>query len=106
VTAITVPTEINLSRNVPRGTISKCNNVAAGELIQLGTRQFTKYSDIRGLGGDLSAFTVEHQTPGSQTVELLMCGNGQWGGLGNNKYSTSQSTPVKARNVSGLTECE
>ena len=37
---------------------------------------------------------------------VLMCGDGQWGGLGGNNYSTAQSTPLRARNVSGLAECE
>ena len=35
-----------------------------------------------------------------------MCGDGQWGGLGGNNYSTAQSTPLRARNVSGLVECK
>lgn len=58
-------------------------------------------------GGDLTAFTVERtaSNSASKTVDVLMCGNGQWGGLGNNQYSNAQSTPVRAKNVSGLTEC-
>lgn len=38
-------------------------------------------------------------------VDVLTCGNGQWGGLGNALYSNAQSTPVRAKNVSGLLEC-
>jgi len=56
-------------------------------------------------GGDLTAFIVERSHPSSPTtIDLLMCGNGQWGGLGNNIFSTAQSAPLRARNVSGLLE--
>ena len=40
------------------------------------------------------------------TIDLLMCGNGQNGGLGNNIYTNSQGNPVRVRNVSGLQQCE
>lgn len=39
-------------------------------------------------------------------VDVLSCGNGQWGGLGNALYSNSQGTPLRARAVSGLLECK
>jgi hypothetical protein len=39
-------------------------------------------------------------------MDLLMCGNGQNGGLGNNMYTNSQGNPVQAKNVSGLLQCE
>jgi len=37
-------------------------------------------------------------------IDLLMCGNGQWGGLGSNIFSSAQSAPLRAKNVSGLLE--
>ncbi|KAL0947109.1 hypothetical protein HGRIS_013245 [Hohenbuehelia grisea] len=86
---VTVPTEIILWRRLPGRTRSKCLNVCAG--------------------GDLTCFAVERQDPDDEsntTVDLLMCGNGQWGGLGNNIYSNAQASPLRARNVSGLRECE
>ena len=43
---------------------------------------------------------------GMPSIEVLTCGNGQYGGLGNALYSNAQSTPVRAKNVSGLFECE
>lgn len=39
-------------------------------------------------------------------VDVLACGNGQWGGLGNAVYSNAQGTPLRAKNVSGLLECK
>ncbi|KAF8626336.1 hypothetical protein AX15_004995 [Amanita polypyramis BW_CC] len=82
---VTVPTEVILWRFTPATMQTKCLDVSAG--------------------GDLTSFTVE-RSKGSQasSVDLLMCGNGQWGGLGNNTYSTAQGTPVKAKSVSGLSE--
>ncbi|KAG6896734.1 hypothetical protein C0992_006451 [Termitomyces sp. T32_za158] len=68
------------------------------------SRKNTKCLDITA-GGDLTAFTVERTSVSSPTtVDLLVCGNGRWGGLGSNTYSSSQSTPLRARNVSGLLE--
>ncbi|KAG6886011.1 hypothetical protein C0993_006127 [Termitomyces sp. T159_Od127] len=56
-------------------------------------------------GGDLTAFTVERTGVSSPTtIDLLVCGNGRWGGLGSNTFSSSQSTPLRAKNVSGLLE--
>lgn len=39
-------------------------------------------------------------------VDVLACGNGQWGGLGNALYTNAQGSPLRAKNVSGLYECE
>ncbi|KAJ7582816.1 regulator of chromosome condensation 1/beta-lactamase-inhibitor protein II, partial [Mycena floridula] len=81
---ITVPTEVNLWRRTPRGQTTRCLDVFAG--------------------GDLTGFLVEISSDKSKSIELQMCGNGQWGGLGNNQFSNAWSTPVRAKNVSGLTE--
>ncbi|KAJ7470577.1 regulator of chromosome condensation 1/beta-lactamase-inhibitor protein II [Mycena latifolia] len=58
-------------------------------------------------GGNLTAFAVERAPANAKeaaTVELLMCGDGQWGGLGNNLYSSAQISPVRVRPLSGLVE--
>lgn len=58
-------------------------------------------------GGDLTFFKVE-RTGGSALpyIDVLACGNGQYGGLGNAQYSNGQSLPVRTKNVSGLLECK
>ncbi|KAG6919984.1 hypothetical protein DXG01_013333 [Tephrocybe rancida] len=82
---ITVPTEVVLWNSSGSRTKTKCVDLAAG--------------------GDLTAFTVERtSTTSPTTVDLLVCGNGRWGGLGSNTWSSSQGTPLRARNVSGLLE--
>ncbi|KAJ8078596.1 hypothetical protein PM082_012879 [Marasmius tenuissimus] len=82
---ITVPSEVALWKSVSPRAQSKCLKVTAG--------------------GDLTCYTVERVTgPSPSTVDVMMCGNGQWGGLGNNIFSNGQGAPVRARNVSELTE--
>lgn len=39
-------------------------------------------------------------------TDVLSCGNGQYGGLGNAQYSNAQFVPVRAKAVSGLLECQ
>lgn len=39
-------------------------------------------------------------------MDVLACGMGQWGGLGNGSYSQAQGAPVKVKTVSGVTECK
>ncbi|PPR04949.1 hypothetical protein CVT24_010407 [Panaeolus cyanescens] len=83
VDSITVPTEVVLWRLTERGTKTKCLDVTAG--------------------GDLTAFVVErNKEHRPTTTDLLMCGNGQYGGLGNNTYSSGQSAPSRVRGISGL----
>lgn len=82
---ITVPTEVILWRASSPRSGTKCLCITAG--------------------GDLTAFVVERvDESSSRTIDLLMCGNGQWGGLGSNTYSNAQSVPLRAKNVSGLQE--
>ncbi|KAH0584302.1 putative E3 ubiquitin-protein ligase HERC4 [Termitomyces sp. J132] len=86
---IIVPTEVVLWKSSTNRKTTKCMDITAG--------------------GDLTAFTVERTgvpspTPSPTTIDLLVCGNGRWGGLGSNTYSSSQSTPLRAKNVSGLFE--
>ncbi|KAG2158456.1 regulator of chromosome condensation 1/beta-lactamase-inhibitor protein II [Suillus bovinus] len=82
---IILPTEVVLSRNVPGSVRTRCIGISAG--------------------GDLTCFVAE-RTDGESLayVDILTCGNGQWGGLGNNLYSNAQGNPVRAKNVSGLRE--
>jgi hypothetical protein len=58
------------------------------------------------VGGDLAFFTVE-RVDGTAigNIEILSCGNGQYGGLGNALFSNAQSVPVRTKAVSGLLEC-
>ncbi|KAI0336350.1 RCC1/BLIP-II [Cubamyces sp. BRFM 1775] len=83
--AITVPTEVILWRSTPATVRTKCVDIFAG--------------------GDLTMFEVERADgSGMPSIDVLTCGNGQYGGLGNALYSNAQSTPVRAKNVSGLFE--
>ncbi|KAF8522125.1 RCC1 BLIP-II [Hysterangium stoloniferum] len=86
VSNVSVPTEILLNKFAKRGLASCCVNIAAG--------------------GDLTLFTVERDLPTGSAiaVDVLACGNGQWGGLGNGSYSNAQSDPVRVKNISGLFE--
>ncbi|KAK0197250.1 regulator of chromosome condensation 1/beta-lactamase-inhibitor protein II [Armillaria mellea] len=61
----------------------------------------SKCADISA-GGDLTCFKVEYQDEGK--ADIYMCGNGQWGGLGNNLFSNAQGTPVRAKNIGNLSE--
>ncbi|KAI0049695.1 RCC1/BLIP-II [Auriscalpium vulgare] len=82
---ITVPTEVVLSRSTARGSLSKCIDINAA--------------------GDLSFFTVERRDGSAiPTVDLLSCGNGQYGGLGNALFTSGQGVPVRTKSVSGLLE--
>ncbi|KIK90565.1 hypothetical protein PAXRUDRAFT_831604 [Paxillus rubicundulus Ve08.2h10] len=82
---ITVPTEVVLTKNVPLSTKSRCLGLMAG--------------------GDLTCFVAERNAQDSLTyVDVLTCGNGQWGGLGNSLFSNAQGNPVRVKNVSGLRE--
>lgn len=101
---ITVPTEVILWRMVPTNTRSKCLSVTAGMQPFANIHESKYLSDI--LGGDLTSFTMERSNAGSPTTtDLLMCGNGQNGGLGNNTYTTSQGNPTRVKNISGLLQC-
>lgn len=82
---ITVPTEVVLWRGTPSGTRTRCIDL--------------------NVGGDLAFFTVERvDGTAIRNVEVLSCGNGQYGGLGNALFSNAQSVPVRTRAVSGLLE--
>ena len=84
---ITVPTEVVLWRGTPSDTRTRCIDLNAG--------------------GDLAFFTVERVDGTSiRNVEVLSCGNGQYGGLGNALFSNAQSVPVRTKAVSGLLECK
>ena len=59
------------------------------------------------IGGDLTAFIVERKDDNvPKTVDVLMSGNGQYGGLGNNLYTTAQGNPTRVKGISGLLQCE
>ncbi|KAF6764701.1 regulator of chromosome condensation 1/beta-lactamase-inhibitor protein II [Ephemerocybe angulata] len=80
---ITVPTEVILWRATPNSVESTCTDVKAG--------------------GDLTAFVVDRAKDQEATqTELLMTGNGQYGGLGNNVFTTGQRDASRVKAVSGL----
>lgn len=59
------------------------------------------------IGGDLTAFIVERKdNTGPVTVDVLMSGNGQYGGLGNNIYTTAQGDAARVKGLSGLLQCD
>ncbi|RXW17978.1 hypothetical protein EST38_g7882 [Candolleomyces aberdarensis] len=80
---ITVPSEVVLWRATPSRVSCECTDVTAG--------------------GDLSAFIVSRgDARASSHTDLLMSGNGQYGGLGNNVFTTAQSNASRVKAVSGL----
>ncbi len=59
------------------------------------------------VGGDLTAFVMERKSPNNGVIiDLLMSGNGQYGGLGSNAYLNSQGEPTRVKDISGLVQCE
>ncbi|KAJ1310324.1 hypothetical protein OPQ81_007063 [Rhizoctonia solani] len=83
--AVTIPTEVILSRNYSGGSNVKCTGIATG--------------------GDLAYFMVDVVTPGNvPSADVLACGMGQWGGLGNGQFLQAQGAPAKVKSVSGITE--
>ncbi|KAL5490451.1 hypothetical protein ACEPAI_5284 [Sanghuangporus weigelae] len=85
VDTIVIPTEVAFSKSTSAGTRSQCVDI--------------------NTGGELTFFTVE-RSDGSfmPSTDLLGCGMGQWGGLGNGMYTTAQGQPSRVRAVSGLLE--
>ncbi|TFY78019.1 hypothetical protein EWM64_g5994 [Hericium alpestre] len=82
---ISIPTEVVLWRSTPGGMNTKCIDL--------------------NVGGDLAFFTVE-RTDGlsNPIIDVLSCGNGQFGGLGNALFTSAQGVPVRTKAVSGLEE--
>ncbi|KZO95773.1 RCC1/BLIP-II protein [Calocera viscosa TUFC12733] len=85
-TAVSIPTEVVLSRPYPRGTPVKCTHISAG--------------------GDIVYFTVERTLLGEKAaaVDVLAAGMGQWGLLGNGLYNQVQGQPAKVKAISGIME--
>lgn len=59
------------------------------------------------LAGDVAYFLVRRLALNSDkpSNEVLACGHGQWGTLGNGLYSSAQGEPARIKAVSGLMEC-
>ncbi len=75
---ITVPVEIVLAKNYPGGTALSCVDIKAG--------------------GSSTFFTVERSLPGKESaVDLLACGNGMSGSLGNGMWSSACGVPTKVK---------
>ncbi|KAJ7917530.1 hypothetical protein B0H13DRAFT_1994840 [Mycena leptocephala] len=71
---VTIPTEVVFWTTRAQQATTRCLDVSAG--------------------GDLTGFTIERTPDEAATVDLLMCGDGQWGGLGNNSYSNAQAARI------------
>ncbi|KAE9406370.1 RCC1/BLIP-II [Gymnopus androsaceus JB14] len=81
--------QVGLGDNVTLSTITVPTEVILWRMASPRTQM--KCLDVSA-GGDVTCFT------------LLLCGNGQYGSLGNNAYTNAQGSPIRARNVSNLTE--
>ena len=59
-------------------------------------------------GGASSYFVVdvEDTQKGKVTSDLLACGTGIFGNLGNGKWTHVQGSPVKVKSLCGLSECQ
>jgi len=78
VETVQVPVEVVLARNYPGGTQVKCLNIQAG--------------------GQTTFFSVERSQPGKGTfVDLLACGNGMTGALGNGLWTSASGSPVRVK---------
>jgi hypothetical protein len=53
-------------------------------------------------GGDVVYLETRSEAGGA---EVYASGMGQWGGLGNGTWSQGQASPVRIKNISGLSEC-
>ncbi|EIW68906.1 hypothetical protein TREMEDRAFT_31511 [Tremella mesenterica DSM 1558] len=85
VDTVQTPVEIVLARNYPGGTQVKCLDVYAG--------------------GQTTFFVVESTKPEkAPLIDLLACGNGISGALGNGLWSSAVGQPVRVKTVSGLQE--
>jgi alpha-tubulin suppressor-like RCC1 family protein len=79
VETVQVPVEVVLAKGYPGGTHLSCSDIKAG-----GTTTF---------------FTVERSSPGKEGsfVDLLACGSGITGALGNGLWSSANGTPSKVK---------
>lgn len=57
--------------------------------------------------GDIVYFLVQRKTLGTsnRAFDVLACGMGQWGAIGNGLFTNAQGTPSKVKLVSGVQEC-
>jgi alpha-tubulin suppressor-like RCC1 family protein len=88
VSTVPTPVEIVLAKGYPAGTTITCSNIAAGS--------------------QTTFFTVERKELNSTTplVDILSCGNGQYGTLGTGMWSSAAYAPARVKALSGLQECE
>lgn len=101
---ITIPTEVILWRAVSRDLDTNCTDMAAGESLSIFVWEML--TSMLVIAGDLAAFVVDRSDKRDVSYsELLMSGNGQWGGLGNNVMTTAQSNASRVKAVSGMQQC-
>jgi alpha-tubulin suppressor-like RCC1 family protein len=84
---VQTPVEIVLARSYPGGTYVRALDISAG--------------------GSTTMFTVQREMPGKdgKFIDLLACGNGISGALGNGLWISASSIPTRVKTVSGLQEC-
>ena len=109
---IPVPTEIPISRSYPSGTNITCVDIAAGTcFLSLCQSSFPLAHHTYNIkGGDIAYFTVERSSnsptapTNNKIMDVLACGMGQFGSLGNALYTQSQGNLVKVKTISGIQE--
>lgn len=75
---VSVPVEVVLARNYPGGTVLTCTDIKAA--------------------GQTTFYTVERAMAGKDTVvDLLACGNGMSGSLGNGMWSSANGVPTRVK---------
>lgn len=87
VSIVPTPVEIVLSKAYANGTGVKCRSIAAG--------------------GQTTMFIVDRKDPSTtqSMIDVLSCGNGQYGTLGSGISSSASFAPSRIRALSGLEEC-
>jgi hypothetical protein len=107
VPAVSVPAEVNLSRNYAGSSSVKCTDIAAGQRVAL--RSLFSHPHILSLppGGNVAYFTIESVGTSREVpfLDVFACGMGQYGALGNGTYVQAQGTPVRMKVLSGNLMC-
>ncbi|KAH8833552.1 RCC1 BLIP-II [Flagelloscypha sp. PMI_526] len=91
--------QMGLGPNVTLRSISTPTEIAPNKFLPAANRG--RIIDVNA-GGNLVSFTL--QTADTSAYSVAMCGNGQWGGLGNKTFTTAQGSPTLVRALSGLQE--
>ena len=104
---MSVPAEVNLSRNYAGNSSVRCTDIAAGQQSRFAVPCYAPDILASPSGGDVAYFTVESigASGGTPSVDVYACGMGQYGALGNGTYVQAQGNPVKVKVLSGNMMC-